>query len=101
MTRTAQRDWERFYLELFGRLQPDDLPEIPVLADPPSPDALLFLPGKTRGIELTSFFWDAVGPAGSQARALHSMRKRVMERAKELWDSQQQPAVDVSLIWND
>jgi len=101
MTRTDQRDWEQFYLELFGRLQTDGLQEVPVLADPPAPDALLFLAGKTLGIELTMFLWDAVGPGGSPARALHSMRKRVMERAKELWDLQQRPAVDVGLIWND
>jgi hypothetical protein len=100
MTRTDQRSWEQFHLDLFGRLQPEALPGVPVLADPPAPDALLFLPDKTRGIELTTFLWDATSPTGSPARALHSLRKQVMEHAAQLWDSQQQPAVDVSLIWN-
>lgn len=100
MTRIDQRSWEKFHLDLFGRLQPDALPDPPVLVDPPAPDALLFTPDKTRGIELTTFLWDAAGPTGSPARALHSLRKQVMERAARLWDSQQQPVVDVGLIWN-
>ena len=98
MTRPEQKQWERYYIDLFRRLRPDLVGD-PEPADPPDPDFLVHLPDCVLGIELTAFLWDAVGPKGSPKLALDSLRKNVTTLAKSMWQAQGYPPVDVCLFW--
>lgn len=87
--------------ELFRFLLPD-VPTGPFeQPEPPAPDILLPISGRTLGVELTSFALDSGSAGGSAARARDALKAEILSATKVLWNSLNLPPVFVNVTWQE